>query len=135
MKHRTVKLTLAVIMVLLFVVSCAKATKGAVSGVALKNGKPASGTIRILDPSNLNPIAENKIYKDGKFFIKDVPTGEWLIALTGRTGGVIGNYHYVIVRGIGMAPDLKFDAMDEDPKAQELIEKASENEDSEEQQE
>ncbi len=135
MKYRTLKLTLAVILALLFMVSCAKATKGAVSGVVLKDGKPASGTIRILDPSNLTPIAENKIYKDGKFFIKDVPNGEWLIALTGRTGGVIGNYYYVRVRGIGMTPDLEFDVMVEDPKAQELIDKASGSEDSEEQQE
>lgn len=135
MKYRTAILTLGVILLLLFAISCAKATKGTVSGVVLKDGKLASGTIRILDPSNFNPIAENKIYKEGKFFVKDVPTGEWLIALTGRTGGVIGHYHYVRVRGIGMTPDMEFDAMDEDPKAQELIEKASGNEDSEEQQE
>lgn len=135
MKYGTILISLGVILVLLFMVSCTKKTKGAVSGVVLRDGKPASGTIRILDPSNLNPIAENKIYKDGKFFIKDVPNGEWLIALTGRTGGVIGNYHYVRVRGIAMAPDLEFDVIDEDPKAQALIDKASGSEDSKVQQE
>lgn len=124
-KKRVLKLFIVASIAIFLFASCEQSDKGSISGTVLKGGKPASGTIRIINPADLSPIAENKVYQDGHFFLKDVPKGEWLIALTGRTGGAIGNYHYVKVGGIGLTADMEFDVLDEDPKATELINSVS----------
>ena len=135
MVNRLISLCLFAFLSLSLIVSCTQAEKGSVSGTVVKGGKPATGMIKIINPADLTPIAQNEVFKDGKFFLKDVPRGEWLITLTGRTGGSIGYYHYVKVGGIGFNPDMDFDVMDEDPKAKELLSKFSNEEETENQSE
>ena len=112
-------LVLTIIVCVFF--SCTQADKGSFSGQVLRDGKPARGSVRVLDPKTMTPLAEATLSNSGKFFFKDIPTGEWLIALTTRTGGVIGNYHYVKVKGFANTRELIFDPQKEDPKAQKLL--------------
>jgi len=104
---------------------CTAKIKGSVGGTVYRNGKPASGTIRIFNPNGLSQVAETLVMEGGKFMIKDLPPGEYLIGLTGRTGSIIGQYHYLKITGAGFKSDFIFDSMEEDPKAKDLISKTS----------
>ena len=120
-KYRIFAIVLALMLISL---ACSKETlKHTISGKVTRDGKQASGTIRVFDPQNFDIIAESKTLDEGKFIIREIPAGEWLIGLTGRTGGIIGNYHYLKIGKLGMVGDYEFDAFKEDPKAKELLSK------------
>jgi len=126
--HTRYLLILVLIFTLIFS-SCIKGKlKLTVSGTVYRDGKTSSGTVRIFDPKDLSMIAENKTMQNGKFLIREVPPGEWLIGLTGRTGGLIGNYNYVKVGSISPVSDLVLEISEEDPKAKELIAKYQKSE-------
>lgn len=111
-------------LLLIFLSSCIKgALKHTITGKVLKDGKPTSGTVRVIDPKDMSTISESKTLEGGGFVVREIPIGEWLIALTGRTGGAIGNYHYLKLGKLGKAGDFIFDVSEVDPKAQELMAK------------
>jgi hypothetical protein len=105
-------------------VSCSSDKPTSISGVMYKDSKPASGIVRIFSPSDLSTLGEANLSSDGKFFVKNIPQGEWLIALTGRTGGVIGNYQYLKISSSIPKNDLVYEVTQEDPKAKALMEKS-----------
>jgi hypothetical protein len=112
-------------LILLFVqLSCTKANlKLTVSGVVLRDGKPTNGTVRIFNLKDMLAVGESKTMQEGKFLIREIPPGEYIIGLTSRTGGIIGKYHYLKVGRMGSARDFVFDISKEDPKAIELMSK------------
>ena len=110
---------------ILFTSGCLPKMKGSISGTIYRSGKPASGNLRILNPQDFSVVAECLVMDGGKFMLKNIPPGEWLIGLTGRTGGVIGKYHYIKVTGAGFKSDFVFDIMEEDSKALDLISRVS----------
>lgn len=115
------------LVLILVSVSCSSDKPTSVSGVIYKDSKPASGMVRILSPSDLSTLGEFTLSSEGKFFIRNIPKGEWLIALTGRTGGVIGNYQYLKISSSIPKSDLVYEVTQEDPKAKELMAKSQTN--------
>ena len=117
-------LSILSLFIILVTISCSSDKPTSISGVMYKDSKPASGVVRIFSPSDLATLGETTLTPDGKFFIKNIPQGEWLIALTGRTGGVIGNYQYLKISSSIPKNDLVYEVTQEDPKAKALMEKS-----------
>jgi hypothetical protein len=112
------------ILIILATVSCSSNKPTSIAGVMYKDSKPARGVVRIFSPSDMTMLGETTLTSDGKFFMRDIPQGEWLIAVTGRTGGVIGNYQYLNISSSFPKTDLVYEITQEDLKAKTLMEKS-----------